>query len=305
MIINKGYMIQFFSILKPIVYGVICGLVCLNDGDICASPTQGGVEQAYKYTYDQGYVINLDRAHERYRVIKSVLNKNKIRYKRFSAINGYQVRLIPLSGGRVISGRDLKNGTEKLVPNEKYRVLCTENPKRQKYPLYFQSNSEYYTEQTSAGELGCLCSHFLVWQDVAENDYKVALVFEDDIIGFSENFQELVSKIIEHLPEEAFVHLSPVDSKTYGEKDFVTLECKLGETPGLCKILDSTRALGMFAYIINNNMAKKLLNSFNSCGPVDITLLNKVNSREISIYTSFPLPLQIENDYEQSLIAHM
>ncbi len=296
---------KIFLRRRIVIHWLVWACACINMGSVSPSFSEGVSLSEGGYAYDQAYVLNLDSVPERYRTMKELLDKHHLRHKRFSAIDGYKVRLIPLSGGRVISGADLKDEKAKLIPNEKYRVLCTDNPKQQKYPLYFHYDKTYYANPTSAGELGCLCSHFLIWQDVAQNNYKVVLVFEDDLVSFSENFKGFVNQIIEHLPEEAFVHLSVADPRTYVETDWVKLECRLGENSKLCRVLDSTRALGMFAYIINSKMAKKLLQSFNSCGPVDITLLNKVNSQEISIYTAFPLPLRIENSYDQSLIAHM
>ncbi|HQS84998.1 MAG TPA: glycosyltransferase family 25 protein [Alphaproteobacteria bacterium] len=155
------------------------------------------------------------------------------------------------------------------------------------------------------GELGCLCSHFLIWQEVANNNNKAVLVLEDDIVDISEGFQYALNQIIEHLPEESFVHLGVSDPGLYKKGDQVTLECRLGENLKLCEILSSTRGLGTFAYIINGKMAKKLLNSPDFQGPVDVTLLNRTTSHEISMYAAFPLSFHRENNYDQSIIAHM
>ena len=302
----KGPLKLNFS-LRPgiVIWYLLCGYFCINMGNASPSFSNEDSPSENPYNYDLAYVLNLDRAPKRYCTVKKVLDRHHLRHKRFSAIDGYKVRLIPLSGGKVISGSDLSDGTEKLIPNEKYRVLCTENQKQQKYPLYFTYDEKLYPNPTSAGELGCLCSHFLIWQDVADNNYNAVLVLEDDLVSLSENFQQFINQVIKDLPQESFVHLSLVHPSAYEKDDWLTLECKLGGDLKLCKVLSSTRALGTFAYIINSKMAKKLLKSADFHGPVDVTLLNKATSQEISIYAAFPFPLHIENDYNQSIIAHM
>ena len=302
---KRPFKLNFFLRIRIVIWGLLCGYICINIENPSSSFSSEDSFSGNPYAYDQAYVINLDRIPERYRTIKEVLDKHHMSHKRFSAVDGYKIRLIPLSGGKVISGSDLSGGTEKLMPNEKYRVLCAENQQKQKYSLYFTYDEKLYPNPTSAGELGCLCSHFLVWQDIADNNYNAVLVLEDDLVSLSENFQQFINQVIKDLPRESFVHLSVVHPSTYEKNDSLTLECKLGGDLKLCKVLSSTRALGTFAYIMNSNMARKLLESGDFHGPIDVALLNKATSQEISIYAAFPFPLHIENDYNQSIIAHM
>ncbi len=262
-----------------------------------------------KYLFDKAYVINLDRTPERYQTMKKLLDQLELPHERFSAVDGYNVRLMPLSGGKVITGTELKNKTRSLVPNEKYRVLCTQNPKDQKYPLYYYYDYARFPKPVTPGELGCLCSHFLIWQDVAENGYNAALVFEDDIINLSSNFPEFINQIVTHMPQEAFVHLYVNHFQTYAkqeDKHLLSLECNVGENPFLCKVKGSTHSLGTFAYIINKEMAKKLVSSFQiTGGGVDNTLMEKLDAQEISIYCGFPPALQLDHNGETSIIVNM
>ncbi len=306
MTLKTLYKLNFFLRARIVMYWMMltfgCGVISMGCSPF---PSKETPFSGAGNTYDEAYVINLDRTPERYHTIKEILDKHHLRHKRFSAIDGYKVRLIPLSGGKIIYGEDLRGGKVKLNPTEKYRVLCTENPQHQKYPLYYYYDKNFFSKLISAGELGCLCSHFLIWQEVADNNNKAVLVLEDDIVGISEGFENALNQIIEHLPEESFVHLGVADPDLYKKGDRVTLECGLGEDLKLCKVLSSTRGLGTFAYIINGKMAKKLLNSTDFQGPVDVTLLNRTTSHEISIYAAFPLSLYLENNYDQSIIAHM
>ncbi|MBS0185102.1 MAG: glycosyltransferase family 25 protein [Proteobacteria bacterium] len=301
MAIKKHFkLIAFYKSLMVLA----CLSMALNTGCTTSSFKEASFSK-HENVYDQAYVINLDRTPERYQTIKEILDKRQLRHKRFSAIDGFNVRLIPLSGGKIISGADLWEGRAKLNPQEKYRILCTEVPEQQKYPLYYHYDKRFFSALISAGELGCLCSHFLIWQDMVKHNYKVALIFEDDIMDISTEFLSSLRNIIKHLPEESFVHLGLVNSNIYKKGDKVILECKLGEDVKLCEVLSSTRGLGTFAYIINAKMAQKLLNTSDFHGPVDVTLLNRAMSQEISMHAAFPSFLHIENNYDQSIIAHM
>ncbi|HQS84180.1 MAG TPA: hypothetical protein PLY23_04645 [Alphaproteobacteria bacterium] len=141
MILKNHLKFNMFSKAVIVVCWMILtfGCMCINTGCSSSSSKETSSSEVGN-PYDEAYVINLDRTPERYTTIKEVLERHDLRHKRFSAVDGYKVRLIPFSGGKIISGSDLSEGKVKLNPTEKYRVVCTDNPEQQKYPLYY-----YYT----------------------------------------------------------------------------------------------------------------------------------------------------------------
>jgi|GEM_PF-3271445 glycosyl transferase family 25 len=135
------------------------------------------------------YVISLENARDRYRLIASSLENNNLEWIKFDAINGLHLN-ITNEEGVTFSGEDLKNKKFILIRGKKYTIHCP-------------SGEIFYTvpdkgDILSAGEFGCYCSHRGVWNEVIKNKHKHVLVMEDDIV-LSQYFNTKYSYFIQLL----------------------------------------------------------------------------------------------------------
>lgn len=118
--------------------------------------------------------------------IKSSLDKEGIKHVRFSAVDGYKIK-IRRENGEIFTGLDLKNG-KKFRFGEKYTVYCPN------VSLTYKYSPSKEIRQLTAGELGIYCSHVEIWQDIMNNKYRSALVLEDDAkieSGFSSSVKNI------------------------------------------------------------------------------------------------------------------
>ena len=117
--------------------------------------------------FDNVYVLNLDRQRERYLNIKRKLDNLKIKFERFSAIDGNDIDV------------NIKN----RLRND------------------FKGNGMIENEYA----LGCLLSHMEIIKNAKKNKYKKILILEDDVI-FHNDFKNNITKILS-LPKWKLLYL--------------------------------------------------------------------------------------------------
>lgn len=93
------------------------------------------------------YLINLDKAKERFNFVKDNIEKVGFPFYRISAVDG------------------------NLLSNEEIQVISDVN----RYKSYFKMFPE-------KGTIGCSLSHKKAWEEFLKSDYEFALIFEDDVI---------------------------------------------------------------------------------------------------------------------------
>ena len=145
---------------------------------------------------DKIYVINLERSHERWQKISKQLDNAGVKYERFNAIDGYRILIKELESNKVFSGFDLKEGRENIKLNNTYLITCNPGDKN---PISFKYVS-MRNKGLSAGEFGVWCSNIAIWHDIKKNNYKNALILEDDVILKSHNFTQKLKDLILNLP---------------------------------------------------------------------------------------------------------
>jgi len=239
------------------------------------------------------YVISLDRTPDRYLKAKQQLDDHGIKHLKFSAIDGFNVK-ITTEKNEVFSGKDLKEGLVEFKREEKkeYRVSC-----RNKIFNYITG----YKHSLTPGELGVTCSHLEIWQDIANKHLEYALILEDDVI-LKPNAKEELSKVLNKLPnawDMIFIHLYAKKQRLVDNKDGV-----------LDKIMPPAREpfYSLAAYLVSYHGAKALLqNSKIFTEEVDIKTSNLAKERKIKVFKTKKefMHAKIGEDPKDSIIYQM
>lgn len=125
------------------------------------------------------YYINLDRSPERRVFMESQLDAIGLKYKRFPAVDGYNVTLIDTKTNVSYSGLDLKN-MDVIVKNRPYQVICPGLADNDLY--YTQKDKAALRRMLSPGEFGIYCSSRKLWQEIVAADRNnPVLILEDDV----------------------------------------------------------------------------------------------------------------------------
>jgi GR25 family glycosyltransferase involved in LPS biosynthesis len=211
--------------------------------------------------YDIVYVINLDRTPERFKKTNERLCKSDIKCLRFSAVDGYLVKLSDLSSGEIISGRESGEKIKKYFREKRpvlYRVTYGGKYKSAEFDLFVKYR------RFSAGEIGVTYSHRAIWADIVKNNRQNAVIFEDDVI-LSENFKKDLEELIRNIPEDADVTFIGVGKRADKRLSYPNIDeifRNFDHVPGnnvVAKIQPTNFLYGTYAYIVSAKGAEKLL----------------------------------------------
>ena len=137
-----------------------------------------GIENTIGYgissSYNKAYLINVEREKERYEKASKQLDSAEIIFSRFSAIDGYKLKITNLDTGRTITGQELKNSGLKTQPGVSYSITYDED-------LSNIWSFNYKGHGLSAGEFGIWASNLMIFKESIKNEDAIVLVFEDDI----------------------------------------------------------------------------------------------------------------------------
>ena len=284
---------------KKYLYIIILGVISFVIYKNCK--ISSGEVQIFSYIYPinstsipkseiKTFVINLDRSPDRYAQLMPQLDKNKLYYERFSAVDGYKIKIQNSTNGEIFFGSDVK--TKEMFSQVNYIISCPS----------FDSNylpPEHKKLNLTAGELGVYCSHMEIWNNMVANNAKYTLILEDDAL-LSPGFEGKLDKIISNLPEDwdmVFLHLE-THLGTMGDKT-------IKHNRYLDKVKANDRHFWCAtAYLVNTESAKKLFKlAENFSLPIDIIMSVGVNQKKINAYKS------VENivvpSGEQSVISDM
>jgi len=237
----------------------------------------------------QTFVINLDRSPKRYAQLAPQLEKNHLNYERFSAVDGYKLKIKNPQTGEGFLASDIAN--KEMSNKIHYTVSC---------PSFDSSYLPKKDKKShlSAGELGCYCSHMEIWKRVISSNIKYALVLEDDALLLP-NFEAKFDKIIHNLPvnwDVVFLHLGVVPSKTLFIK----------HNKYLHKIKRKGRHFWhTTGYLINVDATRKLFDYAQTYSvPIDIAISHAVDAKKINVYKAFE-NIIIPNEEDESIITQM
>jgi len=183
---------------------------------------------------------------------------------RFSAGDGYKIRIEDKGTGAIFTGADLKNGRAILDPNANYVVHCP------------TIDWEYVPKEgklLGAGSLGCGCSHIELWQKSYDNGVEYIISFEDDVV-VSEGFKGKINDLLASLPLDSdivFFNLTSGKRKHVFMNNFID------------KVRSDTD--GTVAMLIRKKAFKRLLVASSKSGlPIDNVIGILINEREINAY---------------------
>lgn len=205
------------------------------------------------------YVISLDRTPERYASVKASLDRAGLKHQRFSAVDGYLLEMID-EKGQHFTGADIKNGNYKLAIGRKYTIKCPSGD------VTYAPNRPFKKPFT-AGEIGVLCSHRGIWQDMLKHGYKNAIIFEDDIVVNS-RFRNIYPMVLENLPYnyDLMFMIYEIDKSIFFPK-----VARIINNDYVFKVLaNETPIWYLAAYMLSDRGAHKLFNNVNTYDkPID------------------------------------
>lgn len=113
---------------------------------------------------DHIYIISINHTAENYTDTLNRINEiglpNECTYE-FMGVNGYE-----------LTDTDLDDMGITLYPNWNLSNLDVE----------WDDDNKFWHRDLSKGEIGCVLSHMMVWQDAYEKKYDNIIIFEDDIV---------------------------------------------------------------------------------------------------------------------------
>ena len=140
------------------------------------------------------------------------------------------------------------------------------------------------TDKLSAGEIGCILSHYSLWQQMVEYNLRYLIVFEDDIY-LAKGAKNLLNNL-SWLPDD----FDLIKLETMYEEVMLKKVIKLNPPYHLLHM--KSRHLGTAGYIISQQTAKKIMNNINVLGiqvPVDHMIFEElINEENSKVYQISP-----------------
>ncbi|MDR1551499.1 MAG: glycosyltransferase family 25 protein [Holosporaceae bacterium] len=241
-------------------------------------------------TYDAIYIITLDRMPHRFEGMERRLKTHNLEPTKFYAVDGYEVVLVNKRTGEIISGKQKMKNVGKYRSNNKndtYHVSYNGKYKDAEFDINLQN-------RTSAGEIGVTFSHRAIWADVVKNCYKRVIVFEDDAIPLNK-FKKHLLNLLKNIPRDSDITFMSVGfrkDKAYYYPNIEKIFRNFDHVPNnefVAKIQPTNRLYGMYAYIVGEKGAKKLLEiSSNVNYPIDDIVFSQkgINKGKIKGYIS-------------------
>jgi GR25 family glycosyltransferase involved in LPS biosynthesis len=140
------------------------------------------------------YLINLDARPEKWEKSKSQFASYNIHPCRFSAVNGWELKV-----------EDLQDIGLKYTSDMKSSMATTYTRKDRKptYEMMKEGSKGYFKDHMSWGMVGCLLSHLSVLQDAFDSNYSTIWVLEDDTVIVKDPRQ--ISDLIDQLDQSVGV----------------------------------------------------------------------------------------------------
>lgn len=215
------------------------------------------------------YILNIDRNIERRKQYENNIKKlfggdffgKDIEKCRFCGTDGGKdLTFTNLQTNKAFTPQDLSKNSNLLTKNVCYKVEDNNN-----FSIKYQNNKPI--RHMTIGEFGCLFSHLRAIKDILDNNYKFAIILEDDF-EIDKNFILNLQKVLKNCPDNA--ELLKLDKGSLKE----SLLKKIGSTIlyghnkylfnlspfPFCLRIKANNATG---YIISNKMAKKIIDYVN------------------------------------------
>ena len=246
---------------------------------------------------DHIYVLNLDRSVDRYKKISQALDSLElpVKYTRFSAVDGNNIKLINKQTGEIIKGSDFDSYNKHL--KGEFSIVCEKDWSGDFESIELNRVGFY---PRAKGEIAVACSHRKIWQDIVNKGYKNAMIFEDDIV-FTPNFTQYLQKALMHVPYDYdLLYLGIIDHPNsynqFSNPVFINKFFKeIVKDPNTYFIQVWRNVASMWGYIVNLEGAQKLLDKTRKHRYIDVVISKLIKQREINAYVIKPKQLYPDN----------
>lgn len=250
---------------------------------------------------DRVYVLNLDVAVDRMKVIREALKKEDVPTERFSAIDGRKLMFVDPQSNTLVHVSQMRDVNAFFAnPNIKCQVLADGAEDASfVYDWKARLNSGYmHPFNISLGELGCCYSHRAIWSDMIKRDCKVALILEDDALPM-EGFKEKLRNVLNCIPEDAeIVYLDFTDFKP--GMDGIR---EIDDNEHVGRFMGNITCLGTHAYLVTRRGAQKLLVLTQVVGmPIDITICIYAATGQITRYVALDKMITVNERFTSDII---
>jgi len=226
---------------------------------------------------DETFVINMDKEINRLYAFNSMMTSTydsniSWKYVRMPAINGKDIRNGINTAYRILDNKDLDNlnYTLDIPSNDDMKILSTKYVKESNW--------------LSPGEYGCLLSHVLLWEKVANdpNLNRIA-IFEDDARTHIDvgTIKTLISDLYKYL-----------ENNNIEEPDMLYLGKALDDCMNYKQVWKnvywSTHPLCLHSYIISKNGARKLLQKAPYNAAIDMIPIYEISNKTIKVMSFHP-----------------
>ncbi|MDR1982505.1 MAG: glycosyltransferase family 25 protein [Holosporaceae bacterium] len=227
--------------------------------------------------YDAVYVINLDRNPERMHKMQKQLYQLGIKFIRFRAVDGYNLKIINAETG-------------KIENNKSFHKVCNKDDEYWIHCGYMSIKYRRIGNRRAlcCGEFGCALSHLSIMKDIIKHNYRSAIIFEDDI-SFENDFKTTLEATLKNTPNNVDILFLDVGIPyDYSSPYFVSPKALLRffeQIPNNTHIVKlnsenngNVSSFGAYAYVITYNGAKKVLESSKLLEfPIDVQIMANKN----------------------------
>lgn len=252
---------------------------------------------------DHIYLLNLDRSTDRYKKMSALLDSLQlpVKYTRFSAVDGNNIELVNKQTGERIKGSEFAAYNKPL--KGEFSIVCQQDWSGDFESLHLDRIGFY---PRAKGEIAVACSHRKIWQDIVKQDYKNAIVFEDDLI-FAPNFSQYLNQALKHVPYDYdLLFLGIIDHPNsynqFSNSVFINkILPLLVKDPNPYFIQVWRNIAAMWGYIVSLDGAQRLLDKTAKHRYIDIVISKLIKQREINAYAI--KPKQVFSDNSPSTIG--
>ena len=246
------------------------------------------------------YVINLDRTPKRYEEINNELNKYNISHERFSAVDGYKIKIENIKTGEIFTGKELQENLKKIDPSLHYLINCP-NIRLTYIPRSISGKlPDHITDYMTAGEFGVYCSNVEIWKEIVDKKTEYALILEDDA-ELDDDFAEKLEQVLHSQPKDwdvTYLFLGKQKGKKFIPVPNNDLLLKID--------VDNKGISAAVAMLVSYTGAKKLLNYTKTFSfPIDMALSDVVNADVISAYVTKSFLVNASVNIKKSTIHEM
>lgn len=147
---------------------------------------------------DQIIVVNLDRSPARLERMERLLDELHlpIPYIRSKATDGNNVKFVDVETKQIYTGAEIK--AQNILLKGTYSIICSDEYAGDFKPVKLNWDQ---IPGRIIGEVGTICSHKQVWQQIASGKNQNILVLEDDI-EFVDNFYKKLQTRLSYAPQD-------------------------------------------------------------------------------------------------------